>query len=255
MHGDLSQPTLRIRIDNDALTTVFRDGSDSARYAGARDDLTALPYLLRPGADALIIGSGGGPDVITARVAGARRITAVEVNPLIARDVMGTEPFRSYSGDLYRQPGVRLVGDAELRQALLRRLGLLIAVAVVAVAILSPVIQAAVHLPRGARIALTVVLVAPLATLMGMPMPLGIRRLERSQPQILPWAWGVNGAASVLGSALALVIALLSGFNQAPLVGVAAYLGALAIAWRWEPVDHSAGGAFRAPGAHPMSRR
>jgi ABC-type Mn2+/Zn2+ transport system permease subunit len=63
-----------------------------------------------------------------------------------------------------------------------------------------------------------------MALLMGMPMPLGIRLLSRSLPEILPWAWGVNGATSVMGSVAALVIALLTGFNQALLIGAAVYL-------------------------------
>ena len=38
-------------------------------------------------------------------------MTAVEVNPLVARGVMSSEPFRTFSGRLYEQPGVRLVVD------------------------------------------------------------------------------------------------------------------------------------------------
>ena len=33
-------------------------------------------------------------------------------------------------------------------------------------------------------------------------MPIGIRILARSAPEIIPWAWGVNGIASVLASVL-----------------------------------------------------
>ena len=47
----------------------------------------------------------------SARLLGAREVTAVEVNPVIARDVMSSEPFRGYSGRLYDQPDVRLVVD------------------------------------------------------------------------------------------------------------------------------------------------
>ena len=65
---------------------------------------------------------------------------------------------------------------------------------------------------------------APLALLMGMPMPTGIRLLSKRAPQIIPWAWGVNGATSVMGSVGALVIAILTGFNQALIVGAGIYL-------------------------------
>ena len=50
-------------------------------------------------------------DVIIARLNGARDVTAVELNPLVARDVMSSEPFLGFSGRLYQQPGVRLVVD------------------------------------------------------------------------------------------------------------------------------------------------
>jgi hypothetical protein len=58
-------------------------------------------------------------------------------------------------------------------------------------------------------------------------MPIGIRILARNAPEIIPWAWGVNGATSVMGSVAALVIAILSGFNQALLIGAGLYLIAM----------------------------
>jgi hypothetical protein len=68
---------------------------------------------------------------------------------------------------------------------------------------------------------------APLAMVMGMPMPSGIRLLAKSAPEIIPWAWGVNGATSVMGSVAALVIAILTGFNEALLIGGSLYLLAI----------------------------
>ena len=58
-------------------------------------------------------------------------------------------------------------------------------------------------------------------------MPIGIRLLARRAPEIIPWAWGVNGATSVMGSVAALVIAILTGFNQALIIGGALYLAAI----------------------------
>jgi hypothetical protein len=73
----------------------------------------------------------------------------------------------------------------------------------------------------------SVLVLAPPAILMGMAMPLGIRMLSRHAPEISPWAWGVNGAALVMASVAALVIAILTGFNQALALGGLAYLLAL----------------------------
>ncbi len=117
---------------------------------------------------------------------------------------------------------------ARLPRSILRVLGGLAALVVVYVGLLSPVFYGLVHLPLPARIAVAVALIAPLAVLMGMPMPSGIRVLAGRSPELIPWAWGVNGATSVLGSVAALVIAILSGFNQALLVGAGLYLLAAA---------------------------
>lgn len=111
----------------------------------------------------------------------------------------------------------------------------LIAIYVVA---LSPIFYALVQLPQAARIGLTVVLIAPLATMMGMPMPMGIRVAARNSVELIPWAWGLNGAASVLGSVLALVAAILTGFNQVLLIGAATYLLALLCAMRFTRAGH-----------------
>ena len=53
--------------------------------------------------------------------------------------------------------------------------------------------------------------------------------MAEEAPEIIPWGWGVNGAASVLGSVGALTIALLSGFNVALLVAAALYVAAFAL--------------------------
>jgi hypothetical protein len=65
---------------------------------------------------------------------------------------------------------------------------------------------------------------APLGFVMGMPMPLGINWLRRTSPALIPWAWGINGAASVLGSILTMVIAVNLGFNLALIVAVGLYI-------------------------------
>ena len=120
------------------------------------------------------------------------------------------------------------VAQTRLRAVLPRVLLVLAGAVVVYVLLLSPVFHAFVQLGRPWRIAITVVLLAPLGLVMGMPMPIGVRVLNRESPALIPWAWGVNGAASVMGSAAALAVALLAGFNQAMLVGAALYLVALA---------------------------
>ena len=110
VEGDL-QTGVEIKIDADAATGISKDASDSAIHQDARDSLSGLVHRLKRDANVLIIGPGGGNDVMTARVFGQKQITAVEINPIIARDVMSSEPFKSYSGSIYQQPDVRLVVD------------------------------------------------------------------------------------------------------------------------------------------------
>jgi len=58
-------------------------------------------------------------------------------------------------------------------------------------------------------------------------MPSVVRLLGRAAPRAVPWAWGVNGAASVLGSVAAVVVALDLGFDRTLLLGAGSYLVAL----------------------------
>ena len=53
---------------------------------------------------ALVIGPGGGRDLLSALVFGASSVDGVEINPIIANDVM-RGAFREYSGGVYEQPG------------------------------------------------------------------------------------------------------------------------------------------------------
>ena len=84
-------------------------------------------------------------------------------------------------------------------------------------------------LPFGLRLAETIVVLAPLGLLMGMPFPLGIRWLEQAGPPgagLVAWAWGVNGAASVVSSVLAALLALSFGFSAVLAAGALCYGGA-----------------------------
>jgi MFS family permease len=82
-------------------------------------------------------------------------------------------------------------------------------------------------LPQPGRIALAVALVAPLAFWMGMPFPIALSRLR--DPQLVAWAWGVNGFASVVAAVLAALLSIHLGFNAVVLVALVLY-GVAAVA-------------------------
>jgi hypothetical protein len=86
--------------------------------------------------------------------------------------------------------------------------------------------------------AISGLLLAPLGFVMGMPFPTGLRALAagpardvpsgaRREDNAVEWAWAMNAAASVLGSVLAMVIAIQFGLNVTLACGVGAYLLAL----------------------------
>ena len=81
------------------------------------------------------------------------------------------------------------------------------------------------------KILVSVVLIAPLAFFMGMPFPLGLRRVADQAPSLVPWAWGVNGCASVLSAVLASLLATHVGFTVVVALAMGLYgLAALAFA-------------------------
>jgi hypothetical protein len=66
---------------------------------------------------------------------------------------------------------------------------------------------------------------------LGLPMPTGLRLLGARAPQMIPWAWGINGALSVVGATLAIFIAMNWGFNTTLIAASGVYLtGMLAFA-------------------------
>jgi spermidine synthase len=72
-------------------------------------------------------------------------------------------------------------------------------------------------------------LIAPLGLLMGLPFPTGLRAAGAESRELVPWAWSVNGGASVLGSSLTVLVSMTYGFTPAMLLGAFAYATALAV--------------------------
>lgn len=87
------------------------------------------------------------------------------------------------------------------------------------------------------KIPLTIVLIAPLAFFMGMPFPLAMAKLSEIAPDMIPWAWGVNGCASVVSAVLATLLAISIGFNAVILLALLLY----GLAWASFPEKPAAG--------------
>jgi predicted membrane-bound spermidine synthase len=106
-----------------------------------------------------------------------------------------------------------------------------LAVAGLAVAyalVLPRLVPALLFLPLGARIAVAILLVAPLGFLMGMPFPRGLQSTGRGAFPAPPFYWGLNGIFSVVGSMATMVAAVIFGFTWAMIGGAVFYLFASA---------------------------
>jgi hypothetical protein len=80
------------------------------------------------------------------------------------------------------------------------------ALAVVALAV-PHVIPATITAGLGVRSAVVLAFAAPLSMLLGMCFPFGVRLIART-PQVVAWAWGVNGGCGVLASILAVALSI-----------------------------------------------
>ena len=99
-----------IVIDADASTGIPRfdlDHLTATERANLLHEGPGFPYMLRPGAKTLVIGPGGGWDVARAITGGSKDVTAVEINPIIARTIM-QQRFPELSRGLYFRPEVHL---------------------------------------------------------------------------------------------------------------------------------------------------
>ena len=63
------------------------------------------------------------------------------------------------------------------------------------------------------RYLFSILLIAPLGFCMGMPFPMALASISQTTPALIPWAWGINGCASVISAILATLIATQFGFT------------------------------------------
>ncbi len=101
---------------------------------------------------------------------------------------------------------------------------LLAAVSVIYLAVLPSLFRAWAGWPAAGRVAVSVGILSPLAFLMGIPFPTCLQVVsDRARPMVA-WAWGVNGAASVVGATLATLVAVHAGFRVVVVAAVLLYL-------------------------------
>jgi hypothetical protein len=90
--------------------------------------------------------------------------------------------------------------------------------------LLGPLFDQLIHLGMAARVTISALLIAPLAFCMGMPFPLGLAQVGVKVPEFIPWAWGINGCASVLSAVTATLLAIQFGFSSVIVAALLLYL-------------------------------
>src|SRR5262249_17453235 len=97
------------------------------------------------------------------------------------------------------------------------------AAALIHVVLVLPLFRWLMPLPGALKIAVSLVLIAPLALFMGMPFPLALTRVAAARSALVPWAWGINGCASVLSAVLGILLAMSLGFKAVLLIAIGLY--------------------------------
>jgi len=132
-----------------------------------------------------------------------------------------------FAGGLGSYRSRMAVGD---RRVLRRKCSVLVGFLLIMTLLLPAIIEVSLPMSLAGRLMVTVLVVAPMGYLMGQPFPLGVALLRERSERLVPWVWSLNGALSVLGSILTLVLAINFGYTTTMLIGPAAYLAAAVVA-------------------------
>ena len=205
--------------------------------------LIVLPLLLRRRGDAVAPRSGGAPSprsggglvvayfaalgvgYIAVQISFIQRFTMFLGHPVYAVSVVLLAFLLASGAGSFCSDRLFASGKLGFARLSLGLLGLLLAYN----AVLPPLFaSSALAWPIAAKIALSIALIAVLAFPMGMFFPQGIRLVERISTDHVPWAWGANSAASVIGSIVALILAIHAGFAAVAVIGALVYV---LVAW------------------------
>jgi hypothetical protein len=121
-----------------------------------------------------------------------------------------------------------------LARALPARLLLLAALVAVWLAAVPSVFAALLGAPFALRVAVSIALLVPLGLVLGGFFPLGVRMAERAGASLVPWAWAVNGCATVVGTLLAVMAGMTWSFTAVTLGALAIYAAGVLALWASE---------------------
>jgi hypothetical protein len=108
-HPNRKLEQLYLNIDSGAATVITKFDGNLGALEHLKYDVTSIAHYLRSSTSVLVIGVGGGRDILTSLVFGQQHVTGVEINPDILAVL--TDRFSDYTGGLQRNPAVTLVHD------------------------------------------------------------------------------------------------------------------------------------------------
>ena len=92
--------------------------------------------------------------------------------------------------------------------------------------VITPISESGVALPFALKVLISVALISPVGFAMGIPFPTGLSLVEKIMPASVRWAWAINAASSVMGSAAAMFFAIYLGLQMTLVIGGLFYLAA-----------------------------
>ncbi|HEY1215978.1 MAG TPA: hypothetical protein VGE93_20305 [Bryobacteraceae bacterium] len=150
-------------------------------------------------------------------------LTVIIFSMLLSSGLGSFASKRLIRGDLARLSGVML---------------LIVGAIILLSFIITPVSESGVALPFALKVLISVALISPVGFAMGMPFPTGLALLEKIMPASVRWAWAINAASSVMGSAAAMFLAIYVGLQMTLVIGGLCYLAAWISALR-SPLNQS----------------
>jgi hypothetical protein len=89
---------------------------------------------------------------------------------------------------------------------------------------LDPLMRASIGLPMALRMAIAVLIMAPISFALGRPFALGTSALGARADSLVPWAWAINGAFSVVATPLASILSVTAGWRVVLIAAALLYL-------------------------------
>jgi hypothetical protein len=215
---DWGYPVLLVTLAQAVVFSLIFIGLPVLR---ARVKMGEENIIQRFGLGALLYFSAIGGGFLFLEIAYMQRLTIALHHPLVAATLTLTGFLvGAGAGSLWAHRAVQK--GANTMRLLRGSLALVCAVGLLELAAMPWLLVRIGDMPFWVIAAAALALILPLATAMGLAFPLGLALLNRHRPELIPWAWSINGCATVIGAVAAPLIAMSSGY--AGLIGLALLL-------------------------------